>query len=85
MVDYNYVECTTSALSGLKQFTKIDPEYRRAEISYVPLDYGWLTDRETITKAIDWIHSVQRPDGSWYGSWYVPLLLLLAFSSALHT
>jgi hypothetical protein len=36
MVDYNYVECTTSALSGLKQFTKIDPEYRRAEISYVP-------------------------------------------------
>jgi squalene cyclase len=31
-----------------------------------------LMDRETITKAIDWIHSVQRPDGSWYGSWYVP-------------
>jgi squalene cyclase len=42
MVDYNYVECTTSALSGLKQFTKIDPEYRRAEISYVPssVNYG---------------------------------------------
>jgi hypothetical protein len=39
-----------------------------------------LMDRETITKAIDWIHSVQRPDGSWYGSWYVPLLLLLVFS-----
>jgi len=41
-----------------------------------------LTGRETITKAIDWIHSVQRPDGSWYGSWYVPsspLPLILSY------
>jgi lanosterol synthase len=33
MVDYNYPECTTSALSGLKHFTKIDPEYKRTEIA----------------------------------------------------
>lgn len=33
MVDYNYPECTTSALSGLKHFIAIDPEYRRAEIT----------------------------------------------------
>jgi hypothetical protein len=39
-----------------------------------------LMDRETISKAIDWIHSVQRPDGSWYGSWYVPSLLFFSCS-----
>jgi lanosterol synthase len=25
----------------------------------------------TVEKAIEWIHSVQRADGSWYGSWGV--------------
>jgi lanosterol synthase len=33
MIDYQYPECTTSVLSALKHFTKIDPSYRSAEIS----------------------------------------------------
>ncbi|KAK1925398.1 terpenoid cyclases/protein prenyltransferase alpha-alpha toroid [Papiliotrema laurentii] len=59
MVDYLYPECTTSALSALTHFHKIDPSYRAQDIE------------RTIDKAIHWIHSVQRPDGSWYGSWGV--------------
>jgi lanosterol synthase len=32
MVDYMYPECSTSALSALKHFTKLDPVYRRKEV-----------------------------------------------------
>ncbi|RXK41597.1 lanosterol synthase [Tremella mesenterica] len=57
MVDYLYPECTTSALSALKYFSKLDPSYRAREVE------------QTVKKAIQYIHSVQREDGSWYGSW----------------
>lgn len=57
MVDYMYPECTTSALSALTYFKKLDAQYRAADIE------------KCVDKAIRWIHSVQRPDGSWYGSW----------------
>ncbi|OWT40004.1 lanosterol synthase [Cryptococcus neoformans Bt1] len=57
MIDYTYPECTTSVLSALKYFSKVDPEYRAADIEV------------TIRKAIQYIHDIQRPDGSWYGSW----------------
>ncbi|ORY28503.1 terpenoid cyclases/protein prenyltransferase alpha-alpha toroid [Naematelia encephala] len=59
MVDYLYPECTTSALSALRYFSKLDPTHRSEEI------------KTAVDKAIRWIHSVQRPDGSWYGSWGV--------------
>jgi lanosterol synthase len=55
--DNHFCRCTTSALSGLKYFSKVDPTYRAAEIE------------RAVDKAVKWIHSVQRPDGSWYGSW----------------
>ncbi|WOO77353.1 Lanosterol synthase [Vanrija pseudolonga] len=57
MIDYQYPECSTSALSALKYFTTVDPVYRADDIKLC------------IDRAIEWIHSVQRPDGSWYGSW----------------
>ncbi|WWC70811.1 uncharacterized protein I206_104763 [Kwoniella pini CBS 10737] len=57
MVDYMYPECTTSALSALKSFSKLDPNYRQEDI------------QRTINKAIEYIHDEQKPDGSWYGSW----------------
>jgi len=41
----------------MKYFQKIDPDYRKDEVN------------TAIEKAIHWIHSIQRPDGSWYGSW----------------
>ncbi|KAK8858537.1 hypothetical protein IAR55_002764 [Kwoniella newhampshirensis] len=57
MIDYEYPECTTSALSALKHFSKLDPKYRAEDIE------------RTVNKAIEYIHDVQKPDGSWYGSW----------------
>ena len=49
--------CSTSVLSALTYFAKLDPNYRADEV------------KRCVKKTIDWIHSVQRPDGSWYGSW----------------
>ncbi|KAL8056943.1 hypothetical protein ABFX02_04G151000 [Erythranthe guttata] len=57
VIDYQYVECTSSAIQGLKQFNKIYPNYRRKEIE------------ACIDKALQFIESIQLSDGSWYGSW----------------
>ncbi|BEI79554.1 hypothetical protein CcaverHIS002_0100830 [Cutaneotrichosporon cavernicola] len=59
MVDYLYPECSTSVLSALEHFRKIDPKYRAVEIAVC------------IDRVVEWIHRDQRPDGSWYGSWGV--------------
>ncbi|CAN0901318.1 Cycloartenol synthase 2 [Linum grandiflorum] len=59
MIDYQYVECTSSAIQGLKCFTKTHPQHRKKEI------------QTCIDKAVKFIESVQREDGSWYGSWGV--------------
>ncbi|XVE98878.1 hypothetical protein REPUB_Repub03eG0147100 [Reevesia pubescens] len=59
MIDYQYVECTSAAIKGLKLFTKLYPSYKRKEIE------------ACIGKAINFIESIQLPDGSWYGSWGV--------------
>ncbi|KAG8953556.1 Lanosterol synthase (Oxidosqualene--lanosterol cyclase) [Tulasnella sp. 408] len=57
MTEYDYPECTTSVITGLSHFKKYYPNYRAAEIS------------DTIRKAIKYLHSIQRPEGGWYGSW----------------
>lgn len=50
---YRYVECTSAAIQGLKQFKRLYPGYRKKEI-------------EACTKkAIDFIESIQLSDGSW--------------------
>lgn len=59
MVEYDYPECTTAAVTGLALFRKYYPNYRRAEIE------------RTINAAVKYIKNVQRPDGSWYGNWGV--------------
>ncbi|KAL9445156.1 hypothetical protein AB3S75_018196 [Citrus x aurantiifolia] len=59
ILDYQYVECTSAAIQGLKSFMKIYPGHRRKEIE------------ACIEKAIEFIESKQQPDGSWYGSWGV--------------
>lgn len=33
MIDYQYPECSTSALSALKYFTKVDQTYRADDIA----------------------------------------------------
>ena len=57
MVEYDYPECTTSVVTGLKLFQQYDPNYRAIDISQI------------CEKAIKYIQKSQRQDGSWYGSW----------------
>lgn len=57
MVEYGYPECTTAVVTALSLFHKHWPDYRAKDISLF------------VERAVKWIKSVQRPDGSWYGSW----------------
>mmetsp|Transcript_21636 Transcript_21636/g.60860 ORF Transcript_21636/g.60860 Transcript_21636/m.60860 type:complete len:774 (+) Transcript_21636:35-2356(+) len=57
MIDYDYVECTSSSLQALALFAKLFPKYRSCDI------------QTALTKAVDFILSIQRPDGSWEGMW----------------
>ncbi|XWS73368.1 hypothetical protein CRYUN_Cryun02cG0122100 [Craigia yunnanensis] len=59
MIDYQYVECTSAAIQGLKLFKKLYPNYKNKEIE------------ACIGKAINFIQGIQLHDGSWYGSWGV--------------
>nr|XP_048329943.1 cycloartenol synthase-like isoform X2 [Ziziphus jujuba var. spinosa] len=59
MIDYQYVECTSAAIQGLKAFTNKYPAHRARQI------------QACIAKAARFIRSIQQPDGSWYGSWGV--------------
>uniref|UniRef100_A0A0D3F0H8 Terpene cyclase/mutase family member n=1 Tax=Oryza barthii TaxID=65489 RepID=A0A0D3F0H8_9ORYZ len=59
MIDYPYVECTSGVVQGLTAFRKHYPGHRREEID------------NCIQKADSFIQSIQRSDGSWYGSWAV--------------
>lgn len=60
MVDYSYVELTSTCIRSLYKFQKeIDPNHRTAEIS------------RAIKRGVEFIKSKQRKDGSWYGSWAV--------------
>ncbi|KAI2487984.1 Terpene cyclase/mutase family member [Pyrenophora tritici-repentis] len=57
MIEYDYPECTTAVVTALHMFQTHFPNYRAQEISA-------FRDR-----AVGYIRSSQRPDGSWYGSW----------------
>uniref|UniRef100_A0ACD5ZKF6 Uncharacterized protein n=1 Tax=Avena sativa TaxID=4498 RepID=A0ACD5ZKF6_AVESA len=60
MIEYPYVECTSSVIQGLVLFRETYPKhYRREEIDHC------------IQKAADYIESIQRSDGSWYGCWAI--------------
>lgn len=57
MVEYDYPECTTSCVTAMYLFQKAFPDYRPKDI-------------ETFqARAVEWIRTNQRADGSWYGSW----------------
>ncbi|XP_010731449.3 lanosterol synthase isoform X1 [Larimichthys crocea] len=59
MIDYTYVECTSAVMQALKHFQKAYPEHRSEEIS------------STLREGLEYCRKVQRPDGSWEGSWGV--------------
>lgn len=57
MIEYEYPECTTAVVVALSLFAKIYPRYRATKIDNV------------VRRAVAWIKTDQRADGSWYGSW----------------
>uniref|UniRef100_A0ACD5TCH3 Uncharacterized protein n=1 Tax=Avena sativa TaxID=4498 RepID=A0ACD5TCH3_AVESA len=59
MIDHPVVECTSEVIQALSSFKKHYPGHRREEID------------KCILKADKFIQSIQRSDGSWYGSWAV--------------
>jgi cycloartenol synthase len=59
VIDYSYVECTSACIQSLSAFRKQYPKHRAQEIE------------SSICRAAKYIESIQRPDGSWYGSWGV--------------
>lgn len=59
MVDYTYVECTSSVVQGLSAFHAAYPDFKFAEI------------KAAIADGIQFIKQEQWDDGAWYGSWGV--------------
>lgn len=57
MIEYDYPECTTAVVTALSLFSKYFPDYRAADIKFFK------------NRAIKYIRTAQRSDGSWYGSW----------------
>lgn len=58
MIEYCYPECTTSVIGALCKFRAVSG-YRRADIDLC------------VKRAVKYILSAQRKDGSWFGSWAV--------------
>jgi squalene/oxidosqualene cyclase-like protein len=59
MVDYSYCECSSAAIRTLLLFRKYYPTHRSGEIY------------KSIERGCEYLKKVQRPDGSWHGSWGV--------------
>jgi squalene/oxidosqualene cyclase-like protein len=57
MIDYSYVECSMTSLTALHEFHIDYPGYRANDIIHA------------MKKGREFLVSIQRPDGSWYGSW----------------
>ncbi|RNF02318.1 lanosterol synthase [Trypanosoma rangeli] len=59
MTDYGYAECSSSCIHTLALFRQHYPGYRRTDVN------------TAIREGIQFVLSLQRPDGSFYGSWGV--------------
>lgn len=59
MIDYSYVECSSACVTALVKFAEQYPSHRASEI------------QNSIQAGASFIRSIQRYDGSWYGSWGV--------------
>ncbi|CAB9530108.1 Cycloartenol Synthase [Seminavis robusta] len=59
MIDYSYVECSMACLTALYEFQQRFPKTRCREVQH-SMDNGR-----------NFLKSIQREDGSWYGSWAI--------------
>ena len=59
MIDYPYVECSSASLQALAAFHRRYPKHRAEEIAAAS------------KRGRDFLLGIQRPDGSWYGSWAI--------------
>lgn len=74
MVDYSYVECSSSALKGLGEFRSAFPNSAlRPKID------------QSIEAGLKYIESIQRDDGSWYASWGVCFMYAIWFAVDAYT
>lgn len=57
MIDYSYVECSMACLTALHEFQDRFPNVRSRDINH------------SLKMGNRFLKSIQREDGSWYGSW----------------
>lgn len=74
MIDYSYVECTSSALKGVGEFRTEFPDH-----PLVP------RLEKSMALGIKYIESIQKEDGSWYGSWGICFLYAIWFAIDAYT
>uniref|UniRef100_A0A803PCS5 Terpene cyclase/mutase family member n=1 Tax=Cannabis sativa TaxID=3483 RepID=A0A803PCS5_CANSA len=57
VIEYEYIECTSSSIQALNLFRKLHPRHRKKEVD------------KFITNAANYLEDTQMADGSWYGYW----------------
>eukprot|EP00981_Chlorochromonas_danica_P002874 scaffold572_cov163-Ochromonas_danica.AAC.4 len=57
MIDYSYVECSSACITAMKAYINQHTDYRYDEV------------KASIVRGREFLKSIQRKDGSWYGSW----------------
>lgn len=57
MIDYSYVECSSASMTAMIAFHEQIPDYKSDEVL------------RSIARGREFLKSIQRQDGSWYGSW----------------
>ena len=62
MIDYSYVECTSSCLQALSAYLDSRPARDTEDLEVL---------RRAIARGADYLTRAQRPDGSWEGAWGV--------------
>uniref|UniRef100_A0A669CQH1 Terpene cyclase/mutase family member n=1 Tax=Oreochromis niloticus TaxID=8128 RepID=A0A669CQH1_ORENI len=79
MIDYTYVECTSAVMQALRHFQKVYPDHRAEEIRYKHVVwryallklFSYMHCNPELLEGLEYCRKVQRPDGSWEGSWGV--------------